>query len=783
MTRFGKMMLLASACDLLLTTAAFAQTAQPASPGGPSNTVPAAGAAERSDVGLEGIVVTATRRAVNLQNVPAVVTALPATTLKAFNVTGVLQLPTLASGLVIVPSGGNNIYLRGIGSASSGYNEAQVAVYVDGLYLANPSMGIYSFNNIDQIEVLKGPQGTLYGRNVTGGLIGVTTHNPGKDLKLDASVGYANYNTFSANVYASLPITDTLAANFALFHQKHADGWSKNLFTGQDEQKSDETGIETKVQWTPTSSTKMTVGFIYDYNNRDYGYAYEVAPGSVFPSGTNSIGADGTTYQGKYRDVSRIDPSSPFHAYIGTFKIEQDIGFAKLMSLTGYQTSNTHLFFAGGLPVLGEPVAGQSGSYDPFFEQNKTWSQEFQLTSKPSASRFEWLAGAFYYNDRQELQLDSYNTCIGNVCAPGAPPTQNTGYPTTKSYSGYADGTYRFFSATKLTVGLRYTSETKGLSGLVVPLPGHSNSIAAFPSTCSFTTIIVGCTTTQVGQKSTSAPTGIASSLHFDKLTYRFVLAQDLGANVHAYASHNLGFKSGAYNGNLFTNPPARPEQLYDTEVGVKSELFDHKLRLNAAYFHYTYKDVQVRSQYGAPVGNAFLENAARELMNGVDVDFSFTPVRGLVFTGSAEYNHAIYTSFPGASCTSPKMVNGVVVAGVTSVPCSLAGYKVQQAPPFSATVGVSYSIEKPSGTYTASANNSYTARTPLIQDDAAYNPRHDLVDLSLNWTAPNKRYDINLFVRNLTKAYYFAAFSESSSYAVVPGAPRTFGGSIAAHY
>ena len=374
-----------------VTQAAFAdEVTSPSAKVQTIETAPAdSGSADTADTssegGLKDIVVTATRRSVDLQRVSAVVVALPSETLRTFNVNGVLQLPNLVSGLVVTPSGGNNVFLRGIGSASTGYNEAQTAVYIDGLYLANPAMGIYSFNNIDQIEVLKGPQGTLYGRNVTGGLISVTTRKPGDAVRIDASVGYANYDTLTANLYASAPLSETLSANIAVFHQKQSKGWSFNTFTGHDDQKSDETGLQAKLAWQPSSATKVTASFIYDYNNRDLGYSYQVFPGTV--------GTDGSVYLGKYLHAARIDASAPFHAYIASLKIEQDLGFAKLMSLTGYQTSNANVLFAGGLPILGQPITGQSGGYNQFYQQNRSWSQEFQLTSAPSESRLEWVAG------------------------------------------------------------------------------------------------------------------------------------------------------------------------------------------------------------------------------------------------------------------------------------------------------------------------------------------------------------------------------------------------------
>ena len=129
------------------------------------------------------------------------------------------------------------------------------------------------------------------------------------------------------NAYGSTPLADNLSANIAYYHQKQADGWSRNVFTGHDAQKSVENGLEAKLQWRPTDRTKVTASFIYDYNNRDYGYAYKVYPGT--------IGSDGTPYLGTYRFTSRIDSQAPTSIYIGALKIEQDYGFATLTSLTG----------------------------------------------------------------------------------------------------------------------------------------------------------------------------------------------------------------------------------------------------------------------------------------------------------------------------------------------------------------------------------------------------------------------------------------------------------------
>jgi iron complex outermembrane receptor protein len=730
---------------------------QPAQPPSDSSTV-------------QEIVVTATRRAVDLQSVSSTVEALPAGTLKSLDITNVLQLADVVPGLVVAPTGGNNLYLRGVGTTSAGYNEAQVAVYIDGLYLPNPAMGIYSFNNIDQVEVLKGPQGTLYGRNVTAGLISITTRDPGEAPRLDASIGYGNYDTRTENLYGSMPITDALAANIAVYNSKQNEGWGKNLFTGHQTQKSDETGVQAKLLWRPTSSTRVTTSFIYDTNNRDFGLNWQEVPGT--------IANDGTTSLGRYNSASRIDPSAPFTAYIGSVKIQQDLGFASLTSLSGYQTSRQHPLFTANTAQLGQPIARQGTVIDDFMESNRTWSQEFQLASKPSDSRLDWILGFFYYHDSTEIAASTHTTCVEAVCAPGYIPNTITGYPTTSSYSGFADANYRFFDATHLTLGLRYTDETKGLTGQEVPLSGFPNSIATLPST------IVA----YPGQHYPGNPTGIPTTLHFDKLTYRVVLAQDFGPDVHAYVSDNLGFKSGAFNANLFSNPPVQPEVLYAYEAGLKSELFERKLRLNLAYFYYDYTNVQLRSTAPpAPAGSAFLENVAAEHERGVDGDFAFVPIGGLTINGGFEFLDAKYVRFPGTTCSSSgptKMINGVLVGTVISVPCSLNGYDVALAVPLSASLGFVYNFETSYGSLALGANYHYNARHTLTPDGSIYAPKANLVDANLTWTAPNKHYDILLYVKNLTNVYTYAnAAVSANSFAYVPGPPRIFGVTFGLHY
>lgn len=765
---------------LLCCTALAAMPGTALAQGAPKAAGPAQSADENAETtGLQDIIVTATRRSVDLQKVSGTIVALTAQSLKALNVEDVLDLPALVPGLIAQASGGNNLFLRGVGSASTGFNEAQNAVYIDGLYLANPAAGITSFNNVERIEVLKGPQGTLYGRNVTGGLISVITREPSFEPHADMAFGYGNYDTSTVKFYGSTGLSDTVAASVAIYAQRQDKGWSRNLFLGTRDQQSEEFGVQGKLQWRPGENTKITASFIYDGGNRDFGFVRQSAPGT--------LASDGTPYLGRHRYVSRIDPQSPYKIYIGTLKIEQDLGFATLMSLSGYQTNSARTLFGGAQSGLGQPKAGLGTPTNDFLQHDRAFSQEFQLTSAKSDSRLDWVAGAFYFDDKSRLRLDTYNTCVNTVCAPGFTPTSNDGRPTTKSYSAYGDATYRILNATKLTVGLRYTDETRRLSGLLTPLAGRPNSVAAIPVPAK------GAVALMPGQPFSVAiggvqvlQPGIPTKKRFDAVTYRIVLAQDIGENVHAYLSHNYGFKSGAYNANAFNNPPVDPEKLYAYEAGVKSELFDRRLRLNVSYFHYDYKDIQIRSSAPpAPAGNVFLLNIAKSTYDGVDVDFNLAPAKGLTINGGFEYLDARYKDYPGASCITfgTGTASGVTIGLPVTKTCNLAGFQVPNAPKFSGAIGFIYAVETGAGKFSFSTNDRFNVSYPMTPFNEIRQASHHIVDASLLWTSPDSSYDINLWARNIGGEYTYLTAQAGRDLIVSPGAPRTYGVTAGVHF
>jgi len=742
---------------LRATTAALCMVAAPAWAAGQDAPAPAGqDAAQADDQGVADIIITANRRSENLQDVPISVAAFTGETLKTQGVVNVVDLPQITPGLGFTRTlVGTNAFLRGVGTTSAGYStEAPIATYVDGLYLPNSAAASFSFNNVERIEVLKGPQGTLYGRNTTGGLIHVITKEPGAVTSVDASASYANYDTVQLNFYGSTPISDTLAVNFAALYINQGDGWGRNVFTGNEAYKFKDLGFQGKILWKPGPDTKITLRGFYDKVETDQGNNAGVYRGST--------ATDGTTYLGEYNVRTRIDPYATQRQYSVSLKAEHDFDFATLTSTTGYIRNNS---LAAQIQngIVGAPTPLQSEIFLGGDQSAKTFSQEVQLASNKSGSDFQWIVGAFYYHDKTRIQADVYGTCVGTTCVniPQLLPSRTTGIQRTKSYSAYAEGTYDLTSATRITLGLRYTSDEKTLEGTLAPLAGRPNSIPAFPATV------------------VTRPNGVIDTdVTFGKLTWKAVLAHDFTDDVHGYVSYNRGFKSGGYNPISFTNPPSRPEVLDSYELGVKSELFDRMLRLNLAAFYYDYQDIQLRSTAPpAPPGGSLLFNAASARIKGIDADFLLRPARGLTINGGFQILDAKYKNFPAGVCTTPRVIAPPFAGGTVSSSCNLSGYTLPQAPEFSYSLGATYSFDTSIGMFEANVNDGYKSTFFWEPDNRLKQDGYHVINASVTWTEPNGHFSVQGFLRNLGGEYYFvSAANGGGNDLYVPGAPRTYG-------
>ncbi len=705
--------------------------------------------------GLGEIVVTAQRRSENLQKVPISVTAVTSEKLASAGVITLNQIQTVAPGVIVSQTfAGANAFVRGIGNVNSGFTgESPVALYIDGIYIPNAAASTFGFNNIERIEVLKGPQGTLFGRNAVGGLINVVTRDPSLKTSVQGSVGYGNYNTFDANLYATTGLASNLAMDAALLYHNQLDGWGRNVVTGREVYKNKDFSAASKIRWTPTGLTTITLRGLYDKQSGTIGIGTAVYPGTV--------GSDGTTYAGKYNITSRREPFNYSSEKNFGLKIEQDVGFATLISLSGY--THLHSNFDSNSPgVVGTLVQGRGAVDLNNNGASNTFTQELQLQSG-SGSALKYIAGLFYMHDHFHVRSEVTPTCIGLACNPAPTPIASIGDQTLQSYAAFGEVTLTLAETTRITAGIRYTKDDKDNSAAYrEPIPGFSTSVATLPAPNRF------------GDDGAISP-----KARFSKVTYRGVLAHDFTPSVMGYASFNRGFKAGAFNVTVFNNPVANPEVLDAYEVGLKTQLFERMLRFNVAAFHYNYSNIQLRTfAPPAQAGQAIVFNAAQAHIKGLDADAVLAPSPYITLNASVALLDSKFVKFPGGTCTTPRLITAAVLGGVASAPCNLAGYTLPRAPHFSGSIGGTIRVPSSVGEFIFNASNTHNSGFFWESDDRLRQNAFDQVNLSLAWKSSNGALNAQLYVHNLNKPYYFLRATEAGAGtdSFTPGEPRTYG-------
>ncbi len=712
-------------------------------PGQPAIPVPGSPATQSSIIdannseqtgGLGDIVVTAQRRSENLQNVPIAVTAVTGSQLARSNISNVLDLRNVVPSLNIVNS--NNILqtsLRGIGStaAAPGF-ENPVAIYVDGVYLGDQASAYLDFNNVSQVEVLKGPQGTLFGRNATGGLVQVTTRTPGQEFAAEGDISYGNYQTVTGNAYLAGPISSTLAADVAVRVVHQGDGFGTNLASGQSVYKvNHNVAVRSKWVFTPTDATKLTV--IGDYSNS----SDSLSPFSIL-AGTYSGFAPppGTPGAFKAPDLGydvRLDTPSFKHGWSadGSVRLDQKLGSISLASITAYRSSRYSVSFDYDGSTL---TPGEQVSYTQPAHQ---FSQEFQLSS-PSQGRLTYVAGLYYYN-----AVGRYSPVFLGLDDAGVQITiRNT--QRTQSLAGYGQATYELFDQTHLTVGLRYTTEKR---------EAVDGSTAVFVEPIALALPVV------------YAPN---QSARFNKLTFRVSLDHRFSTEVLGYLSFNRGFKSGGFNTGTPGTVPYRPETIDAFEGGVKTDLLDRHLRLNIAGFYYNYSDIQSQFLTG---GAITVINAASAHLYGADVDFQALITDRLRLSGGFSAISANYRSYPNAPL-------GSLLGGTPSGIGSAAGNRLPLAAKLTTNFGLNYTMPLAGGTIDYGATVYYNSGFYFEADNNIKQGRYAQLAFTAKWTDASKRFSLGVFGKNLNneRVISFETTNPNGTHVGEYTAPRTYG-------
>ncbi len=701
------------------------------------------------DITLEEIVVTAQRREENLQRVPIAVTSVSADDLAASNVKSIQDLTTLVSGFVGPGDNGmQSPHIRGIGSqVGSPGLENSVALYVDGVYIGATTPALLGLNNIAQVDVLKGPQGTLFGRNTTGGLVQITTRDPSDVRAVEAELGYANYSTASASLYVNAPLNSSIATNLAIQTSNQGEGWGKNLLNGQDVYRTDlNLAIRNKWNFNLSDATKFQFVADYEKRNETGTFAYRPITGStvaIFNGPPNTPAAYTSTVAGW--DVnSQTDQRNRTVAYGFSGRLSRDLGFATLSDTLAYRNSKFDLlaFDADKTPL-------DNFSID-WHTSNKQWTNELQLASN-STGPLKWTTGVFYYHAVD----DTFQPLTWGTLAPSPPglgkfqQVITTSEITTESLAGYGQADYKIASATTLTAGYRYSHDKHRLAGT------HATIAATF-----------------------SPPvTPLSNAFSKDSQAWRLAVSQQLADAAMVYASYNRGVKAGGYNPVVVENVPYDDEQLDTYEIGSKLTFLDDRARLNVAGFYNKYKNIQVQRFEAA--GPPTIYNGAGAKSYGVDVDFEVRPISALKIRSTFEALRSEFTNF-----TNADLLTALPGGGYSKIVGSASGNALPYAPEFTASLAPTYTIPVSYGSYDLSGTWSYSSgftTTPGLElEQSAYN----LLGASVQFTDSAERSFVRLWGSNLgdKEVAMNLSLSETGTYVGLL-APRTFGITVGAKF
>lgn len=636
--------LAATALAATLAAPAFAQTA-PAAP--PKDEAQTADSGAQSG-GVQEVIVTAQRRRESVQNVPIAISAFSSDQLRAAGISSALDIGQLVPNLIAQNNTGlgsaNAYYIRGLGNTETiATFDPPVGTYVDDIYLSRQNANNLNLFDVDRVEVLRGPQGTLFGRNTTGGAINVVMREPGKTLGGYVEAGYGAFNKKLVRGSIDLPLAKTFQVKLSGYWQDD-DGYVRNTTTGQRLNDDDGWGarlglhgdLASNVRWNASyayivANGENILNFLCDPNNpANCNGRYSSTGLSQVPGAANFSGLGVTGRKANYGLGNRTTTN------LVTSNLAVDIGPSTTLTfITGYvnQTQQYALDFYDGRsgPTVANPlpaVRGYTRGGFTIINDGKVdqVSQEVKINGKIAGNLIEYVAGIYYLQENNTTDFaDVFALSPTASLLLGDRTLKNS----TEAIAGYAQGDLNITPQLKLTAGIRFTDETKTLSYFD---QRASCAVAAPAATCLFDANFF------VPANGTSIPATVVipRTLNTKQWTPRFAINYKLDSDVLVYVSATRGFKSGGWNARGYTPSavlPFNPETVWSYEAGLKSEWFNHRLRANLTVYREDVTNLQTPSGIVNPATGAIsfvTRNFANYRNTGVEAEFTLVPTRGL---------------------------------------------------------------------------------------------------------------------------------------------------------
>ena len=664
---------------------------------------------------IEQITITAERRESTVQDTAVSISAFDEDAMKRQGITGASDLHFHVPGFFYTEGGGNSpitqIAIRGVGNENvTNGGDPGVAYHFDGVYLSRPTAAAAQLFDAERIEVLRGPQGTLYGRNATGGSINVVSKKPTDEWDAVADFGYGNYSQIRARAAGGGPITDWLKFRVAAVRESH-DGFLKNVAPNSfcldgkcnDIDEQDVWAFRTHLLLQPTEDTDLLFTMQYHWDDGATGQ-YRNDPNTFLTSTLPPTGD-------KRKIRQDLDTELDLNSKLFTLHLDQDmalgaLGPVRLSAFVSYQELEW-------TQIADNDFSEQAWTFTGWTEPSDQWTGEIQLSSAGD-SRFNWMIGFF------ALQEDASIEFLFTDVNPAVFPFrfQSFGSFTTHSYAGFAEGSMELGQVT-LRLGLRYTSDKKeSATGLAFDVP-------PFPPTPVFT------------------PDNEADK--WKRLTGRFVAEYRPTEELMVYASASKGYKSGGILGAnpLFDNLYG-PESIWAYEVGAKTRWFENRLQANLAAYYNAYDDLQVFILTGF---GANIENAATAKVGGIELELVSVPFDGLQLDATAAWNHAEYTKYTSADPVP------AFLGGATTLDQS--GNRLNRTPEWSVNIGGQYTLNLGSSTLTPRFDWHYQSEAFFRPYglDRDRSPAWDQWNVRMTWEAPptdQGQFSVELYMTNV---------------------------------
>lgn len=751
-----------------------------------------AGANADADAGAE-IVVTARHREENAQDVPVAISVINQ---ESFEKTGnftLNQVQQQVPSLQVVNTNprNTNITIRGLGANSSlavDGLEYGVGFYLDGVYYGRPGQSQFDLVDLQQIEILRGPQGTLFGKNTTAGAINITSREPSFTPELTAEGTLGNWNYHQLRVSGSAPLSDTVAVRLTVA-DTHRGGFLTNVYDQSQAQDYDNVSLRGQLLWKPSAALKVRL--IGDYSKQKQHFILNVIDGTFTRFANGATIANNILdrvarfnlplpYYGAFRRLGNVN--SPFQANMESYgvsgEVDYDLGGAQLTSITAYRwwdwdPAND----SDNLPLSVTLKAQQQNLQRQF-------SQELRLAS--SGKHFiDWQVGLYYFwQVVRGYGATQYGADFAAFNLPGTTPpaalatiaaattnleADSFSDPRTRSYAAFGQVDVHLAAPLTLTAGLRFTHEDKtgSFSRFLAAGSGGNRALLTPAQQAQFAVSDLAFTTADKR----------------DALSGLVTLGYKLTPDVLVYATYSRGNKSGGLNitAGGAGHPLIRPEIVDNFEIGLKSQFLDRTVTLNAAAFLTKVHDFQ--ANISVPVANTstfiqYIDNIPEVRSKGVEADLSYAPSKWVSLSASGAYTDAKYVSYanaPNAPENNPAVnpvqdLSGQRLAGVSKFAYSLAADLAR--PVRDGLEGYVHADWLYRSSFNSSATNSIYGVVPA----------YGLLNGRIGLRTEDGKYDFSLWARNLADKAYYVSRGAGNNYGLITAAlgdPRTFGATL----